>query len=721
LSIGIGQQFLDKYKTMPRLSLYNPVKSNNYKFLDRTIKEQFWIGGTDLLIHKYLGPKDTGSSRDLTQPQITKPDPTVIQDLLFMENRDRSYSPDVYRLRGHYNVQNLDFDLTQFGLFLTNDVIFVTVHFNEMIDLIGRKLMVGDVFELPHLTDYHPLNDTIPVGLRRYYQITDANYASEGFSQTWYPHLWRVKCEPLVNSREFSDILNKPTNVDNFMGDWNKDTAYTFGYVVSYGGKNYTVADASKLPPAGTLPTDTAYWMVDAGSSLKDLISNYNKNIAINDAVLAEAARVVPSTGVDRSQLYIVPTSSDNTPQIPINIRRRDGGTQFGPGTLTVVQSARYKTPSTVIRFKNSQIQPGHRVILSTGVTASDKNDTKSGRVFGDQVLTLNLGNKVTGPYGTSDNVYATADQYINSAMTTRPTAALTNVIRVLSIPSDVSVGILIRIAVTTANGTVQQALPDGTRITRLDRTNNTVTVTNNTLISIPEGLQVDVAYDFSNYYVTISTADGNALPANSFFIPLISVDGLTVGDKIRGTHWIGNRSYDIFAPNTKITGIDVDKNQIRVSSGTKMDLPDLTGLQVKYDVLGEATSKMSYRSDADPRFQFIRRASPRNFGYTATVGAGDGTAPNGEPTGKGIVFPVNPTEGDYFLRTDYSPQKLFRWSGQLWVQISENIQTTPGFGAGSTNQKAGFLNNTGTVTLADGSTIPSRQSLSDGMRIQPD
>ena len=34
-------RFLDKYYIMPRLSLYKPTKSNDYRFFDRTIKEMF--------------------------------------------------------------------------------------------------------------------------------------------------------------------------------------------------------------------------------------------------------------------------------------------------------------------------------------------------------------------------------------------------------------------------------------------------------------------------------------------------------------------------------------------------------------------------------------------------------------------------------------------------------------------------------------------------------
>jgi hypothetical protein len=160
---------------MPRLSLYRDTKQNDFRFIDRIVSQQMTVGGTDLLIHKYLGPATPANSIDATQPSYDKLDPTNIQDLLFLENRDRKYDPNIYRLRGAYNVQNLDFDLSQFGLFLNNDIIFITVHYQDMIDIIGRKLMVGDVLELPHLIDYDPLDQTIPTALKRFYQITDAS------------------------------------------------------------------------------------------------------------------------------------------------------------------------------------------------------------------------------------------------------------------------------------------------------------------------------------------------------------------------------------------------------------------------------------------------------------------------------------------------------------------------------------------------------------------
>ena len=106
---------------MPRLSLYKPERGKDFEFLDRQILEMFTIGGTDLFVHKYLGP-DNPDEADATadQPRYDAVKETNIQDLLFLENRDRKYDPDVYTMRGVYNVQDVDFDLSQFGLFLQN-------------------------------------------------------------------------------------------------------------------------------------------------------------------------------------------------------------------------------------------------------------------------------------------------------------------------------------------------------------------------------------------------------------------------------------------------------------------------------------------------------------------------------------------------------------------------------------------------------------------------
>lgn len=251
---------------MPRLSLYRPHKSLDYEFLDRIILEEFSVGGTDVHIHKYLGPSNpTEDAATADQPRYDSIKETNIQDLLFLENRDRKYDPDIYKIRGIYNVQDNDFNLSQFGLFLSNDTIFLNVHINSSVKTIGRKPISGDVIELPHLKDEYALND-YSVALKRFYVIEEVTRASEGFSQTWYPHLYRLKLKQIVDSQEFKDILD---------------------------------LDAG-----------------DGENTLRDVLSTYEKEMQINNAVLAQAEANARYSGYDTSHFYTLQVDDEGKPEL---------------------------------------------------------------------------------------------------------------------------------------------------------------------------------------------------------------------------------------------------------------------------------------------------------------------------------------------------------------------------------------------------------------------
>ena len=299
---------------MPRLSMWRPNRTNDYRFFDKTISEMYTVGGLDLYIHKYLGPKTTPEdpgNADVTQPYYDSTNPLFIEDLLLLENRDREYDDDIYRMRGVYRVQDIDFDLTQFGLFLNNDTLFITFHYRDMIDTIGRKLMSGDVIEVPNLRDENPLNSAISRALPRYYVIQDASFASEGFSQTWLPHLWRVKATPLVNAQEYNDILNKPFEKPPI---WDPGNFYPEGDKVIDGDNYY---EAIQPVPPGTPITDTDYWRPIDPPTISDVASTRVKDLAINDAMLAQAGIDVPLSGYDTVKFYIFPTNPDGTPADP--------------------------------------------------------------------------------------------------------------------------------------------------------------------------------------------------------------------------------------------------------------------------------------------------------------------------------------------------------------------------------------------------------------------
>lgn len=460
---------------MPRLSLWKDgAHTNDYKYLDRNISEMFTVGGTGILVHKYLGTNEQNTVKTTNANQVTagstlafasttdvdlgmfvaatgiatgttvvaKTATTVtlsantssalssgstikfytdaakpsyinqsalnIQDLLFLENRDRKYDPDVYSMRGVYQTQDVTFDLSQFGMFLQTGTLFIVFHINDMVATLGRKLMPGDVIELMHLRDYYPLDDSLPVALKRFYVISDCNNAAEGYSATWWPHLWRCKINPLTDSQEYKDILNQiKVDQDPFTGNTG----------------NVTLGSVSSI---------------------------INKYIEVNDAILREAETNVPFSGYDVDHIYIKPSDPAGGPGDP------------------------------------------------TGVTADNGSVT-------------------------ADNVAIEADAGIQS--------------------------------------------PDAT---------------------------------------------------------------------VQG--WL----------------------------------------------------------------------------------TGDGRAPNGLPVYSGIAFPSNPIVGDYALRTDYLPNRLFRWDGRRWVKIEDNVRTTLTPGASNQTLRSGFINNTNTYTNNTGE-VTERQSLSQALRPKAD
>lgn len=250
---------------MPRLSLYRPGKSSlDYHFMDRVILEEFTVGGTDVIFHKYLGPKITSAENaTVDQPIYETISPTNIQDLLFMENRDRKYDTDVYVVRGIYNVTDQDFDLSQFGLFLSNDTLFLTVHINGSVKTLGRKIIAGDVIELPHLKDEYALND-FDVALKRFYVVDEVSRAAEGFSQTWYPHLYRLRLKQISDSQEYKDILD--------------------------------------------LPADE-----DSNKTLRDVLSTYEKEMQISDAIVGQGEVDALRSGYDVSHFYTLAANADGS------------------------------------------------------------------------------------------------------------------------------------------------------------------------------------------------------------------------------------------------------------------------------------------------------------------------------------------------------------------------------------------------------------------------
>lgn len=322
---------------MPRLSLWRENKANDYKFLDRRISEMFTVGGTGIHLHKYLGITG-GDGSDATKPAYANQSELNIQDLLFLENRDRKYDPDIYTLRGIYQKQDQDFDLSQFGIFLAQGTQFMTFHLNDIVETVGRKIIAGDVLELMHLKDYHALDQSVPFAIKRYYVVTDANWASEGFSPTWYPHLWRVKLQPLVDSQEYKDILDKiAADSDPFTANAN-------------------------------------------ATSISDVVSTYQKYLDINENIIAQAEVELPKSGYDNSNLYVVSKNLNN--QLPAPVGQNIATGNIDASGATVVSLIASST-----RINTNRILVGNARAAIVGATVTTSNISANAGVTVTSIL----------------------------------------------------------------------------------------------------------------------------------------------------------------------------------------------------------------------------------------------------------------------------------------------------------------------------------------------
>jgi len=273
---------------MSRISLWNPVKGADFQFTDRTVGENFRIAGDGILVHLYEGPTtDANGSTDTSL--------TTIQDVLFLTNNNRKYNPNVIELRGHHQPQDINYDLSQFGIFLSSDVIRIQFHYTDMVDSLGRKLIAGDVLEFPSLRDV-PIFDNA-VGINRYYVVQDALYAAAGYGQKWFPHIWLVRAKLMTASVEFTEILDQAAT---------GQTAGGVGQGIGIMPDGFTDTSVDGNPGLGANPNIT------------NSLNLFCKIIKITDEIVAEAEQnaFFDPKFFESANLYIYIDPNTNYPVI---------------------------------------------------------------------------------------------------------------------------------------------------------------------------------------------------------------------------------------------------------------------------------------------------------------------------------------------------------------------------------------------------------------------
>lgn len=178
-----------------------------------------------LVALEYTGQSNTDfwTVRKIQFSEYTSTNINNIQDDFgILENRDRHYSNVPISIKGYYEIQEIQTELSRFGIDVTNNQWVFKIAFNTSSAALGRPIVIGDIFEIPSEVQYNV--NMQPV--KKYLEVTDVSWATDGFLIGWKPTIQKVIAMPMLASQETIDIiggdLNLPTNINDYFGMDNK-------------------------------------------------------------------------------------------------------------------------------------------------------------------------------------------------------------------------------------------------------------------------------------------------------------------------------------------------------------------------------------------------------------------------------------------------------------------------------------------------------------------
>lgn len=169
-----------------------------------------------------------------------------IQDFVLLENRDRAYCRTSTMLKCTYDLLDVQTELAKFGINLPQTYIFTT-SFAQMVKALGRPVVVGDIVDVPGEVQYDP--QLRPV--RRWLEVTDTGWSTEGYTQNWKPNLFRFYAQPILPSVEHRDILGVPGQVNEAQSD---EDVLANGFLLNQ--QAYEAASAITQEAADAVPQD---------------------------------------------------------------------------------------------------------------------------------------------------------------------------------------------------------------------------------------------------------------------------------------------------------------------------------------------------------------------------------------------------------------------------------------------------------------------------------
>ena len=161
------------------------------------------------------GSTDSWEVDQLQLMNYTQTNLSNIEDMIFLENRDRDYADISIQLRAQYDLIDVQTELTKFGIDLPSQYIF-TVSFARMVELLGRPVVIGDIVELPSEMQYDP-NLT---GVRKWLEVIDTGWSTDaGYAPGWRPIMFRFTATPAIASQENMSLFKSDKGYDTLVDD----------------------------------------------------------------------------------------------------------------------------------------------------------------------------------------------------------------------------------------------------------------------------------------------------------------------------------------------------------------------------------------------------------------------------------------------------------------------------------------------------------------------
>lgn len=185
-----------------------------------------------------------------------------IQDKIWHENRDRDYAEESIRIKAYYDLLDVTSEMARFGIELTGQVLQFQVSFNASVAALGRPIVIGDIFEVPSEQQYNTNLEPI----KKYMEVTDVAWASNGYAPNWVPLIQRITTQPMWASQETADIFGGLEGYEDDTGFF-ENFAETHGMddgdhpvYQDYSDVDHTIDqtadDQSHLPERGRDPAD---------------------------------------------------------------------------------------------------------------------------------------------------------------------------------------------------------------------------------------------------------------------------------------------------------------------------------------------------------------------------------------------------------------------------------------------------------------------------------